>query len=268
MARVAGKVAIVTGGASGLGRASALALAREGARLVVTDIDIDGGDATVQAVRAAGGEAVFVSHDVGDESDWERAIQAAVQGLGRLDVLVNNAGIGVSSSLLDMSLAEWRRVMRVNLDGVFLGTKLGVAAMRAAEPGPNENGGGSIVNISSILGLVGAPDTTAYSASKGGVRLLTKAAALECAAKGWKVRVNSIHPGYIWTPMVQQGVRRRAQRQNTAEDGIRDYLLAQHPIGRLGRPEDIAHGVVYLASDESAFMTGAELVIDGGYTAR
>jgi 3(or 17)beta-hydroxysteroid dehydrogenase len=268
MARVAGKVAIVTGGASGLGRASAVALAREGAKLVVTDLDDEGGDATVQAVREAGGAALFLRHDVGEEAQWSGVVEATKQAYGRLDVVVNNAGIGVSHSLIDITLEDWRKVMRVNLDGVFLGTRAAVQAMRAVETGPNETGGGSIINISSILGLVGAPDVAAYAASKGGVRLFTKAAALECAAKGWKIRVNSIHPGYIWTPMVEQGVKRRAQRSNTAEDAVRDYLLAQHPIGRLGRPEDIANGVVFLASDESAFMTGAELVIDGGYTAR
>jgi 3(or 17)beta-hydroxysteroid dehydrogenase len=268
MGRVDGKVAIVTGGASGLGRASAVALVREGAKVVVTDLDAEGGDATVQAAREAGGAAMFLRHDVGEEAQWSRVVEAAKQAYGRLDVMVNNAGIGVTNTLLDVTLEEWRRVMRVNLDGVFLGTRAAVQAMRAAEPGPNETGGGSIINISSILGLVGTPDSAAYAASKGGVRLFTKAAALECATKGWKIRVNSIHPGYIWTPMVQAGVKRRALRANTAEDAVRDYLLAQHPIGRLGRPEDIANGVVFLASDESAFMTGAELVIDGGYTAR
>jgi 3(or 17)beta-hydroxysteroid dehydrogenase len=268
MGRVEGKVAIVTGGASGLGRASALALAREGASLLVTDLDAEGGEETVRRIRAAGGGALFLAHDVGEEADWEQAIAAVRRDFGRLDVLVNNAGIGAASPLTDTSIAEWRQLMRVNLDGVFLGVKHGVMAMRAEAAGPNETGGGSIVNISSILGLVGAPETVAYSASKGGVRLMTKAAAIECAAKGWKVRINSIHPGYVWTPMVEAGIKRRAQRANTAESAIHDYLLAQHPIGRLGRPEDIANGVVYLASDESAFMTGAELVIDGGYTAR
>jgi len=268
MTRVAGKVAIVTGGASGLGRASAMALAREGAAVVVTDLDTAGGEATVAAVREAGGMASFAEHDVGDEAQWSRVVEATRAAHGRLDVVVNNAGIGVTNALLDITLGEWRRVMRVNLDGVFLGTRAAVQAMRATDPGPNETGGGSIINISSILGLVGAPDAAAYAASKGGVRLFTKAAALECAAKGWKIRINSIHPGYIWTPMVQSGVKRRALRANTAEDAVRDYLLAQHPIGRLGRPGDIANGVVFLASDESSFMTGAELVIDGGYTAR
>jgi 3(or 17)beta-hydroxysteroid dehydrogenase len=265
MNRVAGKVAIVTGAASGIGRAGALALAREGASLVVTDIAMPGVEATAAAIAAAGGKAVALKHDVGEEDDWDFVVTQTLEEFGQLDVLVNNAGLGVGGSLLETSLGEWRSLMRVNLDGVFLGTKAAVGAMRGR---PADAGLGSIVNISSVLGLVGGIEIAAYSASKGAVRLFTKAAALECAAKAWRVRVNSIHPGYIWTPMVEAGAARRAQRMGTDAAAARAWIEAQHPLGRLGVPDDIANGIVYLAAEESSFMTGAELVLDGGYTAR
>lgn len=267
MNRVADKVAIVTGAASGIGRAASLALAREGARVVATDIYRDGAESVAAEIRNAGGRALAIRHDAGDEADWKLAIEATRREFGQLDVLVNNAGVGTSKSLLETSLADWHAVMRVNLDGVFLGTRSGVEAMRSLPSRPRR-ASGSIINISSMLGLVGMAEAAAYSASKGGVRLLSKSVALECAAKGWDIRVNSIHPGFIWTPMVQQGVIRMAEQSGSDAESQRQALSALHPLGRMGTADEIAAAIVYLASDESAFVTGTELTIDGGYTAR
>lgn len=255
MERVRGKVAIVTGAALGLGRASALMLAHEGARLVVTDIREPDGAKVRDEVIAAGGEAVFLRHDVASEADWISVIEVAQDRFGSLDVLVNNAGVALAANVEETSLEQWRWLMSINLDGVFLGVKHAVAAMKQE--------GGSIINLSSIEGLIGDPNLTAYNASKGGVRLLTKSAALHCARAGYKIRVNSIHPGYIKTPMVDAYVAAQADPQFVAAE-----LNRLHPLGHIGEPDDIAHGVVYLASDESKFVTGAELVIDGGYTAQ
>ena len=180
---------------------------------------------------------------------------------GKLDVLVNNAGIsGAGLGVFeDQSFENWRKVLSINLDGVFLGTQRAVIAMK-------DSGGGSIVNISSVMGLVGGAGA-AYNASKGGVRLLTKSVAVHCGTMGYNIRVNSVHPGYIWTPMVSGIVDVAPPEANLTEDGLKAMLIEKHPIGRLGVPEDIARGVLFLASDDSAFMTGSELVIDGGYTA-
>jgi NAD(P)-dependent dehydrogenase (short-subunit alcohol dehydrogenase family) len=254
--RVAGKVALISGAATGLGQSMAVRLSAKGARVAVADIDTARGNDVVAEIQSAGGEAIFVSLDVTNEEAWRAAVAAVESAYGRLDILVNNAGIAIAESVDKMSLKDWRAVMAVNIDGVFLGTKHAVAAMRRA-------GGGSIINISSILGLTGEEKLSAYCASKGAVRLFTKAVALECGRDGSGIRVNSIHPGYIHTAMMEA-------------DCIRDYGdiptgLAEfgklHPIGHVGKPEDIAAGVLYLASDESKFVTGSELVIDGGYTA-
>ena len=252
--RVAGKVALVTGAAMGLGAETARRLAQEGARVMLTDLDEAAGDAVAAEIVAAGGNAAFLRHDVAQESDWEAVIAATVARFGGLQVLVNNAGIsGGTLPLLEHSLEDWRRVMSVNLDGVFLGLRHGGPAIAAS-------GGGSIINLSSILGKVGLPNAAAYCASKGGVLLLTKAAALEWAPLG--LRVNSVHPGFIETPMVTAAMR-------NAENGneMRDQLISAHALGRFGTPREIADAILFLASDESSFMTGAELVVDGGYTA-
>lgn len=251
--RVKGKVALVSGGASGLGAESGRRLAREGARVMLTDVAHDRGQAVADEILAEGGEAAFLPHDVTDEAQWIETIQATVARFGRLDVLVNSAGIGGGEPLLEATLEGWRRVTGINLDGTFLG-------LRHAAPVMIAGGGGSIINLSSILGKVGFPGAVAYCASKGGVALLTKAAALELAATG--VRVNSVHPGFIETPMV-------AEALHASENGneMRDMLISRHALGRLGVPREIADAIVFLASDESSFMTGAELVIDGGYTA-
>lgn len=253
MARVAGKVAIVSGAANGIGKATAQLLAKEGAKVVIGDLKEEDGQKAVAEIKAAGGEAVFVKLNVTDETAWKAAIEQTLKLYGRLDIAVNNAGIAYSGSVESTSLEDWRRVQSINLDGVFLGTQVAIEAMK-------KSGGGSIVNLSSIEGLVGDPTLAAYNASKGGVRLFTKSAALHCAKSGYKIRVNSVHPGYIWTPMVA-GL--------TKEDAAaRQKLVDLHPIGHLGEPNDIAYGILYLASDESKFVTGSELVIDGGYTAQ
>ncbi|CAN5842168.1 glucose 1-dehydrogenase [soil metagenome] len=256
MNRVKDKVAIVTGGALGLGRSDSLLLAREGAAVVVTDVLEKEGGEVVEQIKSEGGQAMFVKHDVGSEQDWLRVMELTKRTYDRLDVVVNNAGVGVSGTAEDTTLEDWHKVLRVNLDGVFLGTKHAILAMKGKRSG-------SIINLSSIEGLVGDPTLAAYNASKGGVRLLTKSAALHCGKSGYGIRVNSIHPGYIWTPMVESILR--AQGDVAAGRSALDKL---HPIGHIGEPDDIGWGVVFLASDESKFMTGSELVIDGGYTAQ
>ena len=255
MGRVDGKVALVTGGALGLGRAAAELLAREGAKVAVTDLMDAEGRAVVDQIGLAGGEAIYIHHDVAQEADWARAVAETLTRFGRLDVVVNNAGVALAGSVEDCTLEQWRWLMSINLDGVFLGTKHGVAAMKGH--------GGSIINLSSIEGLIGDPNLAAYNASKGGVRIFTKSAALHCAKAGYKIRVNSIHPGYIWTPMVEGYIAGQAD-----PDEAKLAVAGLHPLGHLGEPDDIAFGVLYLASDESKFMTGSELVIDGGYTAQ
>ncbi len=258
MKRVADKIAIVTGAAMGLGAASARMLAREGATVVLTDIRDEEGKAEAMRIQAADGRAVYHHHDVASEAEWVRLTDFVVREFGRVDVLVNNAGIATSGAPDEQTLEQWRRLMSVNLDGVFLGTKHALRAMKRNPPK-----GGSIINLSSIEGLVGDAELGAYNASKGGVRLYTKSVALYCARLRLNVRVNSIHPGYVWTPMVEQHLR-----SHGGVDAGRAALEAIHPVGHIGEPDDIAYGVVYLASDESKFITGAELVIDGGYTAQ
>jgi NAD(P)-dependent dehydrogenase (short-subunit alcohol dehydrogenase family) len=254
--RVAGKVALVTGGASGLGAASARRLAAEGAKVLLTDVSADAGQAVADQIADAGGDAAFAAHDVTSPPDWERVVALAVERFGRFDILVNNAGIGSGGQpLMEHDYEVWRRFIAVNLDGVFLGMRYAGPAIAASD------GGGSVINISSILGKVGLPGATAYCASKGGVALLTKSAALEWAPLG--IRVNSVHPGFIDTPMVS-GAFQQAENSNE----MRDTIISRHALARLGVPREIADAVLFLASDESSFMTGAELVVDGGYTAQ
>jgi 3(or 17)beta-hydroxysteroid dehydrogenase len=201
------------------------------------------------------GEAIFIHHDVSKEEEWKNAISETVNAFGGLDILVNNAGVALDGSAEETTLKDWRWLMQINLDGVFLGTKYAIEEMKES--------GGSIINLSSIEGIIGDPNLAAYNASKGGVRLFTKSTALQCAHDGYKIRVNSIHPGYIWTPMVKNYL----ESKGDLEEG-KKQLVSLHPIGHLGDPDDIAYGVVYLASDEAKFITGTELIIDGGYTAR
>ena len=256
MGRVSGKVALVTGAAMGLGQATAELLAREGAKVMVSDINEEQGRVVVKGITESGGTAVFQRHDVGEPADWETAISQVLQSYGKLDILVNNAGICVAASIEDTTLEDWRWTMKINLDGVFLGVKSAVKAMK-------ETGGGSIINLSSIDGIIGESPLAAYCASKGGVRLLTKAAALHCAQAGYKIRINSVHPGYIHTPQHEKYLRDLGDY-----DGEWKRKAALHPLGHFGEPIDIANAVLFLASDESRFMTGAEMVVDGGYTAQ
>lgn len=249
--RIAGQVALVTGGASGIGRACAARLAREGALTIVSDVDEAGGERVVDEIRAAGGEAEFHRHEVASEEDWRTVIAKTGERHGRLDILVNNAGIALGGPITDMSLEAWRRLMSVNLDGVFLGVKHALPLIRAG------GRGGSIVNMSSIAGLKGVPGQAAYSASKAAVRMLTKAVALECAAAKDRVRVNSVHPGLIDTPIY--GARR---------EQLDEMAARLVPLGCKGSPEDIADAVLWLASSEARYVTGAEIVVDGGFTIR
>ncbi len=259
MGQVDGKVAIITGGASGIGADCARLLAREGARVVITDIDAAGGAALAGKITDAGGAALFLEHDVTDEARWAEVIASTEREHGRLDVMVANAGIGLLVSAIDMTLADWRRQNAINMDGVFLAVKHAVPAMRRA-------GGGSIVIMSSVAGIRGSAGLAGYCASKGGVRLFAKAVALECAIADDWVRVNSVHPGIIdtpiWTkiPTGAEGAARNAP--------IDPHALAREvPVGMPGTAMEIAAGVLFLASDASRYMTGAELVIDGGITA-
>jgi NAD(P)-dependent dehydrogenase (short-subunit alcohol dehydrogenase family) len=252
--RVEGKVALVTGGASGLGAESARRLAREGAKVVLTDRAADAGLAVADSILDAGGAASFLEQDVNDEVRWDAVVRATLDRHGRIDVLVNSAGVGDGGEpFLEATYDAWRRILAINLDGTFLGMKAVAPSMAAA-------GGGSIINLSSILGKVGLPGASAYCASKGGVLMLTKATALELAPAG--IRVNSVHPGFIETPMVT-----RAFRESENENEMRDMIISRHALGRLGAPREIADAIVFLASDESSFMTGSEVVVDGGYTA-
>ena len=247
--RLENKVALISGGARGMGAVEAKLFAEEGAKVIIGDMLEDEGRKIEAEINEAGGECVFVSLDVSDEDAWKRAVNEAVSRYGKLDILVNNAGIYRAHNVEDTSADEWDQVMGINAKGVFLGTKSAIPAMRDA-------GGGSIVNISSVAGLVGSKLTSAYNASKGAVRLLTKSTAIQYASEG--IRANSVHPGTIETPMAEGFL---------ADDAMRKDRMDRTPIGRLGKPEDVAYGALFLASDEASFMTGSELVIDGGRTA-
>ena len=257
--RVAGKVALITGGASGIGRGCAERLAAEGATVVISDIQDELGKQTAEAITAAGGACTFLHHDVTSEDAWINVIRSIEQRHGGLHVLVNNAGIGIASSIVEMTLADWQRQQAINLDGVFLGIKHAIPLMRAA-------GGGSIINMSSVAGLKGSPRLAAYNATKGGVRLLTKGVALECAQERWNIRVNSVHPGVIDTPIWTKVAPGSFEPGANALD-VEAMAAVTVPTGIPGLPLDIANAVLFLASDESRYVTGTELVVDGGLSA-
>jgi len=226
-------------------------LGREGAQVVISDIQEERGAAVAEGI----GSASFLPHDVAVEADWERVIAEVVSARGGLHILVNNAGIALQKNVVDTTLEEWRQLQSINLDGVFLGVKHGIPALAGS-------GGGSIVNLSSMEGIIAHPEMAAYNASKGGVRLLTKSAALYCGRERNGVRVNSVHPAFAWGPLLEEYLDAQPDRDKALAE-----LQDAHPIGYLGDPEDVAYGVLYLASDESKWVTGTELVLDGGWTA-
>ena len=249
--RLENKVALISGGARGMGAVEAHMFAAEGARVIIGDVLEDEGRQTEASVNEAGGECVFVRLDVTSEADWNAAVATAVARFGKLDILVNNAGISSTGGIEDITAEEWDRTLDINTKGVFLGTKAAIPEMRKA-------GGGSIVNISSGAGIAPAPGTSgAYAASKGAVRIFSKSTAVQYAREN--IRCNSVHPGPIETPMLRSARGSADQMEDT---------IQRVPLGRIGRPEEIAYGVLYLASDESSFVTGSELVIDGGRTAQ
>lgn len=257
MDRLIGKVAIVTGAAAGLGEATARRFAAEGACVLLTDISEEG-----EAVAASiGGHARFAHQDVTDEARWDEIIALAIETWGRLDVLVNNAGISMFGLVTDLSFAQWKRCIAVDLDSVFLGTRAAIPAMR-------EGGGGSIINISSIAGITGQRTLSAYCAAKGGVRLFSKAVALDCADAGDNIRVNSVHPGIIDTPIFR-ATTEDLRRAPVGPEPLSPDLLASMvtPMKRAGRAEDIAAACAYLASDDANYVTGTELIVDGGFCA-
>ena len=258
--RLQGRVALVTGGGSGIGAATAKRLAEAGAAVIVTDVDAASAERTAAEIRDTGGRSQAAEHDVTDEAQWERVVGLCVREFGGLNVLVNNAGIAIMCDVFEMSLADWQRQQAINLDGVFLGVKHCVPVMKDMADG------GSVINISSVAGLQGAAGLSAYNATKGGVRLFTKGVALECGRNEWPVRVNSVHPGIIVTPIWDK------IDPTMLDDGSNNYdpvemSAASVPTGVAGKPADIANGILFLASDESSYMTGSELVIDGGISA-
>ena len=249
MNRAANKTVLITGAASGMGRAHCLLLASEGARIIATDRDIQGGKETLSQIEVSGGVGVFIQHDIASEADWKRVISGGCAAYGSINVLVNNAGIGLYKPTIDTSLEEWDTVQNVNARGTFIGCREIIPVMKAA-------GGGSIVNVSSTYGLVGRAGFAAYAASKGAVRMLSKALAAELAE--FNIRVNSVHPGTIETNLTKQVL---STPQSTAA------IIGPQLIRRPGLPMEVATAVLYLASDEASFVTGTEMVVDGGYVA-
>lgn len=256
--RVSGKLALVTGAAQGLGRAHCLALAREGARVLATDINAAGVEETAALINAelGDGTAFALAHDVTSPEQWEAAVDAAREKLGGLNVLVNNAGIGVPGNIEACTFADWQRCFDINVNSIFHGCQKTLPLMREHAPG-------SIINISSIAGLIASDTMPAYNASKAAVWMLSKSIALHCAKKRMNIRCNSIHPTFVDTPILDGTARAHA----LDKDVLMDKLARQIPLGFVGEPNDIAQAVVYLASDESRFVTGAELKIDGGISA-
>lgn len=258
MDRLKGKVALVTGGAKGIGKITCRLFAEEGASVVIADIDEEAGNKLADDIRISGAEANFIKLDVSSEANWNEAIIQTVERYGKLNVLVNNAGIAPFKGILETSLEDWESTMAINARGTYLGTKFAMAYMK--------DGGEScsIINMSSALGQVGDPDAFAYCSSKGAVTMITKAAALDCCRNRWPIRINSVHPGVVRTSITEQQI----EASDRPEEEVLAELGALNPIGRLGLPIDIAWANLYLASDESSFVTGSELNVDGGWTAQ
>ena len=255
MGRVQGKTAIVTGAAGGLGRAISRRLVENGARVAMTDIDETAGTLAATELRQSGAETTFLPHDVSSEKSWDRVIDDTIQRYGKLDILVNSAGVfnRIGQPFDAITLEEWRRIMSVNLDGVFLGTRSAVATMKNTD-------GGAIVNIASTASHIGTSAGAAYGASKGGVRVLTVQAAYSCAKHGYNIRINSISPGYVWTPALEAKVIQEFGSREAAEEAV----SSRNPLRRIAQPDDVAWATVYLASDEARMVTAIDLVIDGG----
>jgi 3(or 17)beta-hydroxysteroid dehydrogenase len=267
MNRLDGKVAFISGAARGIGAATARLMVEAGAKVAIGDVLDERGRETARSIADTGDAAIYLHLDVTREEDWAAAIAATVARFGGLDILVNNAGLFLGKGIEEASLDEWHRLCAVNLTGVFLGTKHALPALR--ERARQSLHGSAIVNLASVAGLVGSQLDPLYSMTKGGVTLFTKSTALEFARKGYRVRVNSIHPGLIQTDMGEQTFVSRARNLGSNDvDAVRQQAMSRHPIGRLGVPDDIAKGIVFLASDDAGFMTGAGLVVDGGSTAQ
>lgn len=263
-ADLSGKVAYVSGAAAGIGASIAKLFAEQGARVVVGDVQVERGEATAAAIREQGGKAIFVRHDVSDEGQWETALGLTIKEFGGLDILVNNAGIEQTCLLADVELADIQKMLAVNVTGTILGHKHAIRIMR---PGGAGGKGGSIINLSSVGGLIGTPALGVYSATKGAARILSKAAAVECGRLGYGIRVNSIHPGLVDTDMGNKLVDDFVKLGFFADHtNAQQQILAAYPIGRTGRPDDIANAALFLASEMSSWITGAEIVVDGGMT--
>jgi len=266
MNRLDGKVALISGAARGIGGETAQLMAQAGAKVIVADMLDALGQQTVDAITAAGGQADYVHLDVTKEQSWIEAIEIATGKFGKLDILVNNAGVFIGKGIEEISLDEWNRLVAVNMTGVFLGTRLAAPALR--EAAKSSEHGSAIVNLASIAGIVGSQLDPLYSMTKGGVTLFTKSAALEFGRKGYRIRVNSIHPGVIQTDMGEQTFVARAQRTGSNDTAaVRQVVADTVPWGRLGLAIDIAKGIVFLASDDAGYMNGAGLIVDGGVTA-
>ena len=253
MGRLEGKTALVTGAASGIGLQTSIRLAEEGARVMMTDINLEEG---LQQAEKIDANATFLKLDITEEEEWISVLDETVKRFDRLDILVNSAGMVLIADVEQITLEDWRKVHAVNLDGTFLGCKHGVRVMK-------EFGAGSIINLSSVSGMIGGFNLAAYNSSKGAVRMLTKSVALHCARAGYGIRCNSIHPTFIETPMLESMIR-----DSPDPEKARQTLVRQVPLRRIGKPEDVANMIVYLASDESTFVTGTEMVIDGGVIAQ
>ena len=267
MNRLDGKVALVSGAARGIGAETARKMAAAGASVVIGDVLAGRAGETAEQITRAGGKALALALDVTEEASWADSVAAATREFGKLDILVNNAGIFLGKDLMDATMEDWSRLVAINMTGVWLGTKACAPAL--AESGKSSRHGSAIVNLASVAGIVGSQLDPLYSMSKGGVTLFTKSAALSFGRKGWRIRVNSIHPGVIDTDMgAQTFVSRARQAGSNDVETARNVAIKQHPVGRLGVAEDIALGIVFLASDDAGFMTGSGMVVDGGLTAQ